>query len=253
MKGEAIMKREVMQELIDKRQEQRADIYSIQRQSETEFTINGHKYVLLSEYRDAFQTEKLEERFSSILSKYDYIVGDWGFDQLRLKGFFSPENPLSQKTTSVDTIQDYLYEYCNFGCAYFVIKNLEVKIPKPEHQSKKPTHKRSSNNNNRSQAKTNVKNTTVKHTSGNTTGHKKNTNNANNKNNAKSQKPRVKNTDPKGNNQNQRARNTKPVKPQIKERETKIKTTSLGERKDQTATRVAGNQKTKQKFVIRHK
>lgn len=248
MKGEAIMKREVMQELIDKRQEQRADIYSIQRQSETEFTINGHKYVLLSEYRDAFQTEKLEERFSSILSKYDYIVGDWGFDQLRLKGFFSPENPLSQKTTSVDTIQDYLYEYCNFGCAYFVIKNLEVKIPKPEHQSKKPTHKRSSNNNNRSQTKTNVKNTT-----GNTTGHKKNTNNANNKNNAKSQKPRVKNIDPKGNNHNQRARNTKPVKPQIKERETKIKTTSLGERKDQTATRVAGNQKTKQKFVIRHK
>ena len=125
------MKREVMQELIDKRQEQRADIYKIERQSETEFTINGHKYVLLTEYRDAFQTEKLEERFSSILSKYDYIVGDWGFDQLRLKGFFGPDNPLVQKTTSVDTIQDYLYEYCNFGCAYFVLHNLDVQKPTP--------------------------------------------------------------------------------------------------------------------------
>ena len=27
------------------------------------------------------------ERFSEVLARYDYIVGDWGYEQLRLRGF----------------------------------------------------------------------------------------------------------------------------------------------------------------------
>ncbi len=30
----------------------------------------------------------LGERFSEVLARYDYIVGDWGYEQLRLRGFF---------------------------------------------------------------------------------------------------------------------------------------------------------------------
>jgi uncharacterized protein YutD len=237
-----------MQELIDKRQEQRADIYKIERQSETEFTINGHKYVLLTEYRDAFQTEKLEERFSSILSKYDYIVGDWGFDQLRLKGFFGPDNPLVQKTTSVDTIQDYLYEYCNFGCAYFIIQNLEVKLPKPEHQTKKPNRKRntrngSGNNNNKKTGSRNQKAQQESHKTG-TSENKKKRNSPNH---------RAKNNDPKKTSHNNQTQHNKQIKPQIKERQVNASTKPVKERTQQTATRVASNNKSKQKFVIRHK
>ena len=31
--------------------------------------------------------ERLGERFSEVLARYDYIVGDWGYEQLRLRGF----------------------------------------------------------------------------------------------------------------------------------------------------------------------
>ena len=31
-------------------------------------------------------------RYSDILDKYDYIVGDYGYDQLRLKGFYKDSN-----------------------------------------------------------------------------------------------------------------------------------------------------------------
>ena len=45
----------------------------IRMQNETEMTIDGHPYVLLLNYRQGFQIEKLQERFSQILTKYDYI------------------------------------------------------------------------------------------------------------------------------------------------------------------------------------
>ena len=49
-------------------------------------------------------------------------MGDWGYNQLRLKGFFDDKNQKASFDTKISTLQDYLYEYCNFGCAYFVLR-----------------------------------------------------------------------------------------------------------------------------------
>ncbi len=46
----------------------------------------------MSDYREGFNGEKLGERYSDVLARYDYIVGDWGYEQLRLKGFFKADN-----------------------------------------------------------------------------------------------------------------------------------------------------------------
>lgn len=81
------MNRAKIQDYIDQREEQRSLIYHIEEKDQTHFTVNGHPYELVKDYRDGFNSEKFAERFSSVLSKYDYIVGDWGYDQLRLKGF----------------------------------------------------------------------------------------------------------------------------------------------------------------------
>lgn len=77
---------------------------------------------LVENYRDAFDAQVFSQRFSQILLKYDYIVGDWGNDQLRLKGFYQPEKALSH-LENVDHLEDYLKEYCNYGCPYFVLYN----------------------------------------------------------------------------------------------------------------------------------
>lgn len=84
--------------------------------------IGKRDYWIKKNYRDAFQTEKLQERYSDILNRYDYIVGDWGYDQLRLRGFFNEKNRSALPDSKINTLQDYLYEYCNFGCAYFVLE-----------------------------------------------------------------------------------------------------------------------------------
>ncbi len=87
-------------------------------------TIDQWNYEIVTDYRDGFQEEALNNRYSEILGKYDYILGDWGYGQLRLKGFFEDTNHKASYDTKISTLQDYLYEYCNFGCAYFVIKKV---------------------------------------------------------------------------------------------------------------------------------
>ena len=56
-----------------------------------EVLINDHEYRLEKNYRDAFDEELMAERFVGLLSRYDFIVGDIGSGQLRLKGFFADE------------------------------------------------------------------------------------------------------------------------------------------------------------------
>lgn len=91
----------------------------------------------MSDYREGFNAEKLGERYSDVLARYDYIVGDWGYEQLRLKGFFQADNRRAHPDQRIDSLEDYLYEYCNFGCAYFVIERIGGKKEKTTQRRKK--------------------------------------------------------------------------------------------------------------------
>ncbi|WP_223869355.1 YutD-like domain-containing protein [Paenibacillus sabuli] len=83
--------------------------------------IGGRSYELVHEHRNGWNVEVFRSRYSDILDKYDYIVGDWGYSQLRLKGFFRENHPKANKDTMYTSMADYINEYCNFGCAYFVL------------------------------------------------------------------------------------------------------------------------------------
>ncbi|MDY0405232.1 YutD family protein [Virgibacillus sp. 179-BFC.A HS] len=84
----------------------------------------GTTYTLMKDVKNGFQKEAVENRSSEILKKYDYIVGDWGYDQLRLKGFYEDTHAKASCDSKIGALEDYLYEYCNFGCAYFILKKM---------------------------------------------------------------------------------------------------------------------------------
>lgn len=86
--------------------------------------VDQHYFELIENYRECFNEEQFIARYSDILDKYDYIVGDYGYDQLRLKGFYKDSNKKAEMSKRFSNIQDYIFEYCNFGCPYFVLRPL---------------------------------------------------------------------------------------------------------------------------------
>ncbi len=89
--------------------------------------LDDATYQVVTDYREAWKPEIFQKRFSEILNKYDYIVGDWGYSQLRLKGFFYDHHPKANVDTKISYLEEYLNEFCNFGCAYFVLKKISSK------------------------------------------------------------------------------------------------------------------------------
>ena len=91
--------------------------------------VDGYQYDIIENVREGFKEEDFFARYTEILARYDYIVGDWGYGQLRLKGFFDDKNQKATFDTKFSTFEDYLYEYCNFGCAYFILKKIGKATP----------------------------------------------------------------------------------------------------------------------------
>ncbi|MHA6533270.1 YutD family protein [Paenibacillus sp. BAC0078] len=91
--------------------------------------IGGKGYELMLDHKDGWNPEAFRGRYSEVLDRYDYIIGDWGYSQLRLKGFYRDNHPKVTRDTAISGMVDYINEYCNFGCAYFVLHKLK-ELPK---------------------------------------------------------------------------------------------------------------------------
>ncbi|WP_123039404.1 YutD-like domain-containing protein [Cohnella candidum] len=95
------------------------------------FLAGGNAYTMAREHKNGWNAEAFKERYSEVLERYDFIVGDWGYNQLRLRGFYQDGHPRATKETSIASLVDYLNEYCNFGCAYFVLAKTDAAAVPP--------------------------------------------------------------------------------------------------------------------------
>lgn len=93
---------------------------------ETTIQIKEQVYRVVKDYREGFNFEAFENRYQEYFEKFDFIVGDWGFEQLRLRGFYQLNKRKVPREQLIDYLDDYLKEYCNFGCRYFVLAKEEA-------------------------------------------------------------------------------------------------------------------------------
>ena len=107
---------------------------------------DAYQFTVLENHKDALDATRFGQRFSEIMLKYDYIVGDWSNDQLRLKGFYEDDRPNTRKTDRISRLSEYLREYCAFGCAYFILKNEEPQLIVFEEETEPRRKCRRSNN-----------------------------------------------------------------------------------------------------------
>lgn len=89
--------------------------------SSQELMIEGASFTLLEERGEALDVESLAARYSPVLESYDYILGDWSHEQLRLTGFYADEVPGVFFDKKINMLEDFLAEYCSFGCRYFLL------------------------------------------------------------------------------------------------------------------------------------
>lgn len=84
-------------------------------------TVQNQKYFVMKNEKDALDLERLEERYTEYFASYDYIVGDWSYGKLRLKGFNSKTNPNFKAINDIDKVDDYLKNFCAYDCRYFIL------------------------------------------------------------------------------------------------------------------------------------
>ena len=84
--------------------------------------INDKEYEVVENYNDAIDVELLQEKITDYFDGFDYIVGDWAYGKLRLKGFCDKKNPLCNDINNYEIIDKYIKENCAYDCKYFIIK-----------------------------------------------------------------------------------------------------------------------------------
>lgn len=87
--------------------------------------INNKTYRLVEEYKNAFDLEVVKEKLTDYFDDFDYIVGDWAYGKLRLKGFCKKENKRYRPMNDFTKKQDYLKDYCAPEAPYFVLEYMK--------------------------------------------------------------------------------------------------------------------------------
>ena len=60
---------------------------------------------------------------------FDYIVGDFAYGKVRLKGFYESSNKNKKEHNDIKNVDDYITNKCAYGCKHFIMK----KIKQEEH------------------------------------------------------------------------------------------------------------------------
>ena len=76
---------------------------------------------------DCLNLDELTEKYTDYFYEYDYILGDYAYNKLRLKGFCDKNNKMFNKINDISTKDNYLKELCAYECNYFLIKKIRNK------------------------------------------------------------------------------------------------------------------------------
>lgn len=80
------------------------------------------EYKLIKNNKDCFNLEEIEEKITDYFKDYDYIVGDYAYSKLRLKGFTKKFNKLNRDINDFENVDKYIKENCAYGCKYFILE-----------------------------------------------------------------------------------------------------------------------------------
>lgn len=84
--------------------------------------INEVEYEVIKNVKDAIDEELLSLKITDYFDDYDYIVGDWAYGKIRLKGFYDSKNKNCTKINDIANLDNYIENSCAYGCKWFLLK-----------------------------------------------------------------------------------------------------------------------------------
>jgi uncharacterized protein YutD len=84
--------------------------------------LDNYEYEVIENINDCLDIEKLKDRYTDYFYPYDYILGDYSYNSLILKGFYEKNNPSKNSINDISLKDKYIKEYCTYGCSYFLLK-----------------------------------------------------------------------------------------------------------------------------------
>ncbi len=91
--------------------------------------LGKNNYEIVKNNKDCLEEEELKSLFTEYFEVYDYVLGDYSYGKLRLKGFYESNNKNVKKINDIKYFDDYLKDYCAYQCSYFLLKK-QINIEK---------------------------------------------------------------------------------------------------------------------------
>lgn len=88
-----------------------------------EIVIDNKKYEVIKNYKDALDIADLEDKITEYFDDFDYILGDYAYGKVRLKGFNDKNNKNFKPLNDYSKIDDYIKNSCAYDCKYFILKH----------------------------------------------------------------------------------------------------------------------------------
>ena len=88
--------------------------------------LNHEKYLVMKNVKEGLDIEELVKRFTDYFKDFDYLVGDWSYGKLRLKGFNKKSNKSFKSINDFSKVKDYIKNNCAYMCKYFILQRENV-------------------------------------------------------------------------------------------------------------------------------
>ena len=90
-----------------------------------EIILEGINYIILENKNNCLNVDELKEKYTDYFEPYDYILGDYSYNKIRLKGFCDKNNKIFNKINDINLKEKYLKELCAYECNYFLLKKIK--------------------------------------------------------------------------------------------------------------------------------
>ena len=87
--------------------------------------FNNNKYELVKDEDNCFDQEMVTEKVTDYFDDYDYILGDFAYGKVRLKGFYDSKNKKAKRINDIKYLEDYIKNYCCYGAKTFLLKKIK--------------------------------------------------------------------------------------------------------------------------------